>query len=92
MKIFEFGAAGLPVVASATAELRRRKLPFVALADSADEFARLCAAMANGGAAPAREQARSAALEHSWKVKAQRLFTFAETLRESPRARRASGA
>jgi glycosyltransferase involved in cell wall biosynthesis len=38
MKLYEYGAAGLCVVATATPELSRRALPFVALARDASEF------------------------------------------------------
>jgi glycosyltransferase involved in cell wall biosynthesis len=38
MKLFEYGASGLPVVATRTAELTRRKLDFLLLADGTDEF------------------------------------------------------
>ncbi|HMJ11455.1 MAG TPA: glycosyltransferase [Polyangiaceae bacterium] len=80
MKIFEYGAAGLPVVASETAELRRRSLPFVSLAASAGEFATLCARQVQSTSEALRETARRAAAEHSWKLKAQRLFEFAAAL------------
>ncbi len=41
MKLFEYGASGLPVVATRTAELTRRKLDFVFLANynGVDAFA-----------------------------------------------------
>jgi glycosyltransferase involved in cell wall biosynthesis len=80
MKIFEFGAAGLPVVATATAELQRRKLPFVSLAESAEEFASLCSTVLESGTAEVRELAKRCAAEHDWKAKAQRLFRFTESL------------
>ncbi|HKY01500.1 MAG TPA: glycosyltransferase, partial [Burkholderiales bacterium] len=38
MKLFEYGAAGLPVIASATRELKRRALPFVRLAENSESF------------------------------------------------------
>jgi glycosyltransferase involved in cell wall biosynthesis len=38
MKLFEYGAAGLPVVATSTQELSRRALPFVILARDAAGF------------------------------------------------------
>ncbi len=38
MKLFEYGASGLPVVATRTIELTRRKLDFVFLADNEHEF------------------------------------------------------
>ncbi|MGG4407203.1 glycosyltransferase [Niallia taxi] len=38
MKLYEYGAAGLPVVATKTVELERRNLQFVYLADDVDEF------------------------------------------------------
>jgi glycosyltransferase involved in cell wall biosynthesis len=40
MKLFEYGAAGLPVVATATRELSRRALPFVILAKEPGRFVR----------------------------------------------------
>jgi glycosyltransferase involved in cell wall biosynthesis len=40
MKLFEYGAAGLPVVATATRELSRRALPFVILAKEPGQFVR----------------------------------------------------
>jgi glycosyltransferase involved in cell wall biosynthesis len=86
MKIFEFGAAGLAVVASATTELRRRNLPFVRLADSGDEFARLCSGLidgaANGAAEALRKVARDCAAEHSWQSKTERLLDFTQSLPE----------
>lgn len=39
MKLFEYGAAGLPVVATTTLELSRRALPFVVLAKGTKSFA-----------------------------------------------------
>ncbi|ENH98102.1 Glycosyltransferase [Gracilibacillus halophilus YIM-C55.5] len=38
MKLYEYGAAGLPVIATRTPELTRRNLPFVYLADNYKEF------------------------------------------------------
>ncbi|MCB1955279.1 MAG: glycosyltransferase [Rhodocyclaceae bacterium] len=40
MKLYEYAASGLPVVASWTPELARRALPFVSLAKSPEAFAR----------------------------------------------------
>jgi glycosyltransferase involved in cell wall biosynthesis len=85
MKIFEFGAAGLPVVASTSAELRRRALPFVHLAESAQGFAASCRQVAGQEREATSEAARRSAAEHAWRGKAQRLFEFAATLR--PRRR-----
>jgi glycosyltransferase involved in cell wall biosynthesis len=80
MKIFEFGAAGLPVVSMATAELRRRALPFVRLADSATEFAALCRQVAGQDREALRHVAQRSAAEHAWRSKAQQLFDFAASL------------
>ena len=84
MKIFEFGAAGLPVVASTSAELRRRALPFVHLADSAEALALLCGQVARQGRGPLGELARRSAAEHAWPDKARRLFEFAASLEPRP--------
>jgi glycosyltransferase involved in cell wall biosynthesis len=80
MKVFEFGAAGLPVVATATAELRRRNLPFVFLAESESDFARLCTQLAHSNTEPLRVQARRSAASHGWSGKSEQLLAFAETL------------
>jgi len=88
MKIFEFGAAGLPVVASTSAELRRRALPFVHLADSAEELAALAGQVARRERGQIGEVAQRSAAEHAWPGKARRLLDFATSL--APR-RRASG-
>ena len=84
MKIFEFGAAGLPVVASTSAELRRRALPFVHLADSAEALALLCGQVARQGRGPLGELARRSAAEHARPDKARRLFEFAASLEPRP--------
>jgi glycosyltransferase involved in cell wall biosynthesis len=85
MKIFEFGAAGLAVVATTSAELRRRALPFVRLAESAEEFAAACSQVAGQARGPIAEAARRSAAEHAWQGKAKRLLDFASSLQ--PRRR-----
>jgi glycosyltransferase involved in cell wall biosynthesis len=85
MKIFEFGAAGLPVVATTSAELRRRALPFVRLAESPEEFAAACSQVAGQERGPIAEAARRSAAEHAWQGKAKRLLDFAASLQ--PRRR-----
>jgi glycosyltransferase involved in cell wall biosynthesis len=77
MKLFEFGAAGLPVVATDTVELRRRELPFVALAADATSFGRLCAQQARLAAPERRAQALRCAEQHDWRAKTERLLAFA---------------
>ena len=80
MKIFEFGAAGLPVVASTSAELRRRALPFVHLAESSEELAALCGQVARQERGQMSELARRSAAEHAWPGKLRRLFEFVASL------------
>lgn len=80
MKIFEFGAAGLPVVATTSAELRRRALPFVHLADSAEDLATLSGQVARQQQGQMREVAQRSAAEHAWPGKASRLLEFAVSL------------
>ena len=80
MKIFEFAAAGLPVVASTSAELRRRALPFVHLAESAEALAALCGQVARQERGQISELARRSAAEHAWPGKARRLLEFAASL------------
>ena len=68
MKLYEYAAGGLPVVATETQELRRRNLPFALMAGSTDEF------VGNIRRLLADEElysslkvlARQAASEHSW--------------------------
>jgi glycosyltransferase involved in cell wall biosynthesis len=80
MKIFEFGASGLPVIASTSAELRRRALPFVHLAESADEFSTLCRQVAGQERNVSSDVARHSAGAHAWRGKAQRLLEFVSSL------------
>jgi glycosyltransferase involved in cell wall biosynthesis len=80
MKIFEFGAAGLSVVASSSAELRRRALPFVHLAQSPEEFSAACRQVAGQERGQHGEVARRSAAEHAWQGKAKRLFDFVSSL------------
>jgi glycosyltransferase involved in cell wall biosynthesis len=80
MKIFEFGAAGLPVVASSSAELRRRALPFVQLAQTAEEFSAACRQVAGQERGYGSDVARRSAAEHAWQGKARRLFEFVSSL------------
>jgi hypothetical protein len=80
MKIFEFAAAGLSVVATETEELRRRNLPFVELASSPDEFASACQRAARTSDDATRELARKSAALHGWDAKFAQLLAFVETL------------
>lgn len=48
MKLFEYAAMGLPVIATRTAELARRNLSFVNLANSPDDFALILKKWKNG--------------------------------------------
>jgi glycosyltransferase involved in cell wall biosynthesis len=75
MKLFEYAAAGLPVVATATQELLRRNLPFVALAHSPAEFARTVGDWAAGRLALSDGQVE--AVRHSWISKSVEALNFA---------------
>lgn len=79
MKLFEFGAAGLPVVATSTAELARRALPFVHLAAGPEQFASACARAVDADEAE-RAQARHHAAQHGWGAKSEQLLEFARSL------------
>lgn len=72
MKLFEYGAAGLPVVATATRELSRRALPFVFLAEDATKFAEAVSWLVDD---PSRRvalgrAARVASRQYGWKERA----------------------
>lgn len=75
MKLFEYAASGLPVVATATDELRRRALGFVALADSPSDFALTVKKVLSGekSLADGRKDAES----HSWQKKAKDILAYA---------------
>jgi glycosyltransferase involved in cell wall biosynthesis len=72
MKLFEYGAAGLPVVATATRELSRRALPFVMLAKDACSFADEVGALVADGARRAAlgRSAREASRPYGWAERA----------------------
>ena len=76
MKLFEYAATGLSVISTATAEISRRKLPFVHLARTDEEFSRL---IADAVQTPLPEQycIESAKL-HSWTNKAQVALDYAQ--------------
>lgn len=76
MKLFEYGAAGLPVVASATRELSRRGLPFVQLVERTDDFATAIGALLADATALASyaARARASARRYGWPALTQTLL------------------
>ncbi|MCU0869585.1 MAG: glycosyltransferase [Burkholderiales bacterium] len=77
MKIYEYGAAGLPVVATRTAELARRALGYVHLVEDADGFAaaaRTVLASDADALAGAKRQARDVARQYDWAGRARLLL------------------
>jgi glycosyltransferase involved in cell wall biosynthesis len=75
MKLYEYAAAGLPVIATATQELSRRNLPFVALATSPADFARKVAEWSAGRLTLSDAQVE--ARKHSWVNKSVEALDFA---------------
>ena len=75
MKLYEYAAAGLPVLARATPELQRRAEPFVALYDDAGSAVRHLARLLGGGAVLPDPAALA---PHDWAVLAQRLLAVAQ--------------
>ncbi len=75
MKLFEYGASGLPVVASCTIELARRKLDFIRLANSPREFAELVGRLLENSEErfEISRIAKTASASHSWTRIAERL-------------------
>ncbi len=69
MKLYEYGAMGLPVFATHTVELARRAMSFVALARSADDFALNIARWKRG--LLRLQDGCSEAQHQGWPVKAQ---------------------
>lgn len=81
MKLYEYAAAGLPVVVTETPELLRREEPFLYFYRHADEFpGRVGEAIA---AKHGRDRIRALAERHAWDAKAKTLLEFAEGLRRT---------
>jgi glycosyltransferase involved in cell wall biosynthesis len=82
MKLYEYGAARLPVVAVSSAELVRRALPFVILAKDAHEFLRAVQDMLadRGRRALLGDQALKLAEAMSWSSIADRLLNELENV------------
>jgi teichuronic acid biosynthesis glycosyltransferase TuaH len=66
MKIFEYAALGLTVVATATEELQRRQLPFLLVAQSPQDFSFLVAQIVSNGLPYHREDAIAFAASQNW--------------------------
>jgi glycosyltransferase involved in cell wall biosynthesis len=80
MKLYEFAACGLPMVAKAASELRRRNLPFCSMYDNLDEFGsavdRALAYKLNG-----TDEMLKLAGERSWDSITSRLLAFCDEIR-----------
>ncbi|MGH8468195.1 MAG: glycosyltransferase family protein [Gammaproteobacteria bacterium] len=76
MKLFEYGASGLPVVASRTIELARRNLDFIRLANSSREFAEQVGRLLENSEErfEISRFAKAASASHSWTRIAERLI------------------
>jgi glycosyltransferase involved in cell wall biosynthesis len=81
MKLFEYGAAGLPVVATATRELSRRALPFVVLAEDAADFRKGVSALLqdSGRCRALGAAARQISRSYGWR---ERAATLARALKQ----------
>lgn len=67
MKIYEYGSCGLPVLASATQELKRRCLPFVFVANESNEFPVLMSELLGRDLRLIADCAVSYSAKNSWK-------------------------
>jgi len=76
MKLYEYGASGLPVVASRTIELARRNLDFTRLANSPREFAEQVGRLLENSEErfEISRFAKAASASHSWTRIAERLI------------------
>jgi glycosyltransferase involved in cell wall biosynthesis len=83
MKLYEFAACGLPMVAKATPELKRRSLPFCFIYDSFPEFRtaidRALAYKLNG-----TDEMHRLAKERSWVSITSRLLAFCDEINSDP--------
>lgn len=75
MKIFEYAAAGLPIVATRTDELARRALGCVALANNDKHFSELVSDILDERLT--LENGTQLAQAHSWSAKADRILNYA---------------
>jgi glycosyltransferase involved in cell wall biosynthesis len=80
MKLYEFAACGLPMVAKATPELKRRSLPFCFMYDSLSEF-RTAIDQALAYKLTGTDEMRRLAKERSWNSIAFRLLAFCDEIR-----------
>ena len=83
MKLYEFAACGLPMVAKATPELKRRRLPFCFLYDSLSEF-RPAIDLALAYKLNGTDEMRRLARERSWDSIASQLLAFCDEIRPDP--------
>mgnify|MGYP002715729417 FL=1 len=79
MKLYEYAAAGLPVVSRATSEIARRGDRFVFLYNDAGGVGK-AAARALAQRADLARALRQAATEASWKEKARKIALFAHLI------------
>jgi glycosyltransferase involved in cell wall biosynthesis len=82
MKLYEYGMSGLPVLATHTPEMGRRKEDFIQLYSSQEEAARRLEAML---AAPSdRSVVVAQCAKHSWAIKATMLEDFINKTKDLP--------
>lgn len=85
MKLYEYAAAGLPVVARRTPELERRREPFVFFYDRPSELPAICRQVLT--LPRSREAITGRAIEQSWAQKALTLLNFVtQVLEDKQRA------
>jgi glycosyltransferase involved in cell wall biosynthesis len=83
MKLYEYAAAGLRVVARRTAELERRSEPFVFCYDRSSEFPAVCRKIL--GLSDDKAMTKSRAAEQTWTQKAQTLLRFVTQILDKKR-------
>jgi glycosyltransferase involved in cell wall biosynthesis len=88
MKLYEFAACGLPMIAKATPELKRRNLPFCFTYEDFPEF-RLAIDQALEYKKSGADQMQSLAKERSWDHIARKLLAFCRELHSARAKRRA---
>nr|AYQ75674.1 glycosyltransferase [Cohnella candidum] len=94
MKLYEYAAAGLPIVVRETPELLRRGERFLAFYNGSEDLVRAVGEVLDRSSrhAISKDEIRGAARRQSWKSKAESIVDFSRRLREAAETKKNMGA